>query len=773
MKKLLSLLFILISFQFSYGQEKKVGIGTFNPEAQLHIKGENTSGTKAVKIENSAGSEILNVKNDGSIEISQTPATSVSNYDILTRNKTTNKIEKISSVPAPESDPVWNQARVNTKTFKGNIPSGSDLNYYLETGIYNTVTDEIAENGQNYPVGKLGELEVFNYESATYQSFQTGSEDNSLYIRNRNDNQWSDWKKVNSSSTGLERIDNESPYSPGWRLIGRNPDMFGNIGNGSVDFSFSSNATNGGARGDYSFVTGNNHQMLLNGTNSLNTIFISGESNIVTAKNYSGLAGSSVSGYANKIGGNGYGISAQGWMNEVESNGGATSASGYRNIGTGMASHVGGMFNYSRAQGETSLGIYGSDYTPNATYQRIFNVGIGADYSNRKDGFTVFRDGKIKIGVEPVLDNTANKLLAWKDGILVIAPAPVQIIEKINEGNGFGYRIAGVNTNNYGNIGDGAIDLSQQLSSSSTAGATGIRAVAAGTNVTASGQQSFAVNAVNTASGQNSFVSGYNSTASGNISFASGNGTIASAQGAYSSGDNTKATGQYAHAQNGYTTASGTASHSSGIGTLASGYASSANGVSQTAFSYAETVIGSFGTEYTPASSLLFNLSDRVFNIGIGSVSNNRKNALTVFKNGSVILPNLTNELIDSEPTGQTGVTKKWVLGQKKYKSFTALVSQTLTENPTLIILENDFDTAITFTRISTGVYEGSFGNAVMLANKTTVVVANNSLEVNDYLSTFQQDNILTIKKLFRAGGGAGIPRDELNNVTLEIRVYN
>lgn len=421
MKKNLTLLLLIIAFHFSYGQEKKVGIGTYLPDAQLHVKGGETNGTsKALKIENSSGTELFNVRNDGTIELPVLPQTSSTNYDILTRNKITNKIEKISSVPVPEADPIWNQARVNTKTYKGNIPSGSDLNNYLETGIYNTVTDAIAGLGQNYPIAKQGELEVFNYESSTYQTYHSGSESNSYFIRNRSESGWSSWRKLSSTeASGLERI-NEGAVQDGWRLIGRNNENYGNIGSGSIDFSLSFDGVNGGAKGDFSFVTGNNQSMLIAPNKTITTTFMAGESNSATANPNSGISASSVFGNQNSIGGNGTGINANGWQNTIVSPGGASNVNGYRNTVTSMAGNANGMFNYARAQAETSIGIYGTDYTPSASNHRIFNIGIGADASQRKDGFSVFRDGKIKVGVIPAVDNTVSKLLALSsDGTVV------------------------------------------------------------------------------------------------------------------------------------------------------------------------------------------------------------------------------------------------------------------------------------------------------------------------------------------------------------------
>ena len=197
MKINFTLLLLLTAIQISFAQEKKVGIGTFIPDAQLHVKGDKNN-QKIVKIESSDGTDVLNANNDGSLELPFPPKTSSSNstYDILTRNKTTNRIEKISSIPLAEADPVWNQARVSTKTYKGNIPSNAELNNYTETGIYNVILDNISVEAQNFPVANIGVLEVFNSDNTTYQIYHTGAPDNSLYSRNKLNYQWSNWRKI-------------------------------------------------------------------------------------------------------------------------------------------------------------------------------------------------------------------------------------------------------------------------------------------------------------------------------------------------------------------------------------------------------------------------------------------------------------------------------------------------------------------------------------------------------------------------------------------------
>lgn len=197
MKNNFTLLLLLTAIQISYAQDNKIGIGTYTPQAQLHVKGD-INNQKILKIETSDGKEVLNANNDGSVELSFPPKTSSSNstYDILTRNKITNKIETISSLPLPEADPVWNQARVSTKTYKGNIPSNADLNNYTETGIYNVLLNDISVTTQNFPIANIGMLEVFTSENTTYQIYHTGGADNSLYSRNKLNYQWSNWRKV-------------------------------------------------------------------------------------------------------------------------------------------------------------------------------------------------------------------------------------------------------------------------------------------------------------------------------------------------------------------------------------------------------------------------------------------------------------------------------------------------------------------------------------------------------------------------------------------------
>lgn len=176
-------------------------------------------------------------------------------------------------------------------------------------------------------------------------------------------------------------------------------------------------------------------------------------------------------------------------------------------------------------------------------------------------------------------------------------------LEQITENDGSqdntGWRLIGVDPNNYGPIGNNATDYSYSSVSFSTSGATGSNSTALGNSTTASGSGS-------TAMGRNTTASALYSTAMGNS-----------------------------------TTASGANSTAMSSSTIASGSNSIAMGYLTRASSYAETVIGTYNTEYTPDNATAWDADDRVFVIGNGSFNGtiNRSNALTVLKNGTITAP--------------------------------------------------------------------------------------------------------------------------------------
>lgn len=82
-------------------------------------------------------------------------------------------------------------------------------------------------------------------------------------------------------------------------------------------------------------------------------------------------------------------------------------------------------------------------------------------------------------------------------------------------------------------------------------------------------------------------------------------------------------------------------------------------GIGNFANSYGEWVGGTYGTDYTATSLTGFFGYDRIFNVGNGTGTSSRSNALTIFKNGLALLPTVTIELIRSA-SGKAVTTKEF-----------------------------------------------------------------------------------------------------------------
>jgi len=134
----------------------------------------------------------------------------------------------------------------------------------------------------------------------------------------------------------------------------------------------------------------------------------------------------------------------------------------------------------------------------------------------------------------------------------------------------------------------------------------GSYSIALGFNTVASANYSLSLGEESTASGPGSTALGFRSVASGDYSFATGQST---------------ASENYCTALGGFTTASGRGSTALGVYTIApSAY---------------ETAVGKHNTVYTPANSLGWRDTDRLFVIGNGTTDDTRSNALVMLKNGN------------------------------------------------------------------------------------------------------------------------------------------
>ncbi|MFZ3011448.1 MAG: hypothetical protein WA060_00380, partial [Minisyncoccia bacterium] len=178
--------------------------------------------------------------------------------------------------------------------------------------------------------------------------------------------------------------------------------------------------------------------------------------------------------------------------------------------------------------------------------------------------------------------------------------------------------------------------------------------IAMGRNTTASGWSSVAIGSGVVASGDQAIAMGDRSTASGQTSLAIGTMTTAGNYGSVALGVSTDATGHISTALGNNTTASGFFSTTMGSNTRATAYYSTALGYQTNANSYASVALGQYNVGGGNISSWV--ATDSIFEIGIGTASNAKANALTVLKNGNVGIGTTSpGELLS---LGSSGTTK-------------------------------------------------------------------------------------------------------------------
>ena len=205
-----------------------------------------------------------------------------------------------------------------------------------------------------------------------------------------------------------------------------------------------------------------------------------------------------------------------------------------------------------------------------------------------------------------------------------------------------GQRLTVSNTNNHGNIGTSAVDLSYSNSTSTTRGATGNYSISMGYETTASGLYSTAMGYLTTASDRYCTAMGDRTTASGWYSTAMGGETTASGNNSVAMGYQTTASGGLSTAMGQNTTASGDISTAMGHQTTASGELSTAMGNGTTASDFASLTIGLYNsvnsTETSNGSAYSFDTDNAAFVIGNGTASNALSDAFVVRFNGDATL---------------------------------------------------------------------------------------------------------------------------------------
>jgi len=249
----------------------------------------------------------------------------------------------------------------------------------------------------------------------------------------------------------LEKITEGNPGSErtGYRLRYRDPNSVGDIGTEAIDLCFSDEVGNlsFGATGDYSVALG----------------FKTEASNLHSMSvNYS-----------------------------THATGSDSFAEGHCSTAAGYASHSEGM--ETRAINEAMHAA--GKFNIGTSIDTIHETGIGIDDAHRANAFEIYTNGLILAPeeTETIINNGPIKTLVTKEWVQNNAGGDYSTgLEKITEGSNTGWRLIDQDPNNYGNIGNDAVDLSINTTVSNVSGATGNIAFAEGYNVRAEGNYSHA-----------------------------------------------------------------------------------------------------------------------------------------------------------------------------------------------------------------------------------------------------------------------------------------
>ena len=203
---------------------------------------------------------------------------------------------------------------------------------------------------------------------------------------------------------------------------------------------------------------------------------------------------------------------------------------GSENTGLGSSTQTSGV----NAHNQTIIGSNAVGQADNSVV--LGNENVTAIYMGQDSGAIVYAGG-LNIDGMAITSSELNLL----SGITTIGSG---IVSTVTENDNIGVRLSTSSTENHGNIGSNAVDLSFSNSSSETKGATGDNSFASGLNTTASGNVSSAIGINTIASDYSSFAIGqYNNSLSSittngnatafdlnNTAFVIGNGTASNSK---------------------------------------------------------------------------------------------------------------------------------------------------------------------------------------------------------------------------------------------------
>ena len=219
-------------------------------------------------------------------------------------------------------------------------------------------------------------------------------------------------------------------------------------------------------------------------------------------------------------------------------------------------------------------------------------------------------------------------------------------LEKITESGKSGWRLVDQNPSLYGNIGQGAVDMSTAL--------TGNNKGARGDYSTSMGFENIASGFGSTVGGGNNVISGSFGTGFGNLNISNGYASLVTGY-----GNNENSSTGYAFV--------------SGMGNILNNNAGFASGVALQQQSGVSTFIAGAANIPISGANNGTSLTQPMFIFGNGThtvtggttwTAITRSNLMVGLRNGEVTLPSTTIAVIDGESTGKQLTTKEWVLSK-------------------------------------------------------------------------------------------------------------
>lgn len=157
----------------------------------------------------------------------------------------------------------------------------------------------------------------------------------------------------------------------------------------------------------------------------------------------------------------------------------------------------------------------------------------------------------------------------------------------------------------------------------------------------------------------------------------------------------------------------------------------------------------------------LLNSSGCIVAGGLRNVTIINSSGITVTEDNTIVQ---NNTIILSPSSG--------VVGYFPYKKYVALLSQSGTDVPTAIVLENTFNGTVVWTRTVAGTYRATLAGAFPSEDKTWFVLINNTATNTIFIASWLDADTMAVETISPITGTTHVD-DKLYKSPFEIRVYN